>query len=100
MKSTGMARKIDDLGRLVLPAEIRRRFGLMEGSHLEIHVDDGQIILTPLEDLCIFCGSADQLRTFRDRSVCAECVGQLSGAGRGAAAGADDGMPAIQARAQ
>lgn len=76
-KNTGVSRKIDDLGRLVLPAEIRRRFGLAEGSHVEIHVDGDHIVLTRLEDACVFCGGGDQLRPFRDRKVCAACVAQL-----------------------
>ena len=84
MKSTGMARKIDDLGRLVLPAEIRRRFGLSEGSHLEIHIDDNQnIVLTPLEESCVFCDAEQNLRDFRSRKICADCVSLLTGGGNG-----------------
>lgn len=77
-KNTGVSRKIDDLGRLVLPAEIRRRFGLNEGSHVEIHVDGDRIVLSRVHDACVFCGSGDGLRAFRDRRVCATCVSQLS----------------------
>lgn len=80
VKSTGVSRKIDDLGRLVLPAEIRRRFGLSEGTYVEIHVDGKQIVLTKVEDACVFCASTDQLRPFRDRRVCATCLAELSGA--------------------
>lgn len=79
-KSTGMSRKIDDLGRLVLPAEIRRRFGLSEGTHLEIEVDGERIVLSKADDTCVFCGGAEQLREFRDRAVCSPCVSQLGGA--------------------
>lgn len=78
MKNTGVSRKIDDLGRLVLPAEIRRRFGLTEGSHVEIHVDGDRILLSKVEDTCVFCATTEQLRQFRNRRVCTSCVAQLS----------------------
>jgi transcriptional pleiotropic regulator of transition state genes len=78
MKSTGMARKIDELGRLVLPAEIRRRFGLREGSYLEIQVDDNKIVLSKIDDSCVFCGTKGQLRQFRDQHVCVACHDQLA----------------------
>lgn len=78
MKSTGVSRKIDDLGRLVLPAEIRRRFGLNEGAHVDIRVDDDEIVLSKVEESCVFCGALEQLRSFRDRKVCAPCVTQLT----------------------
>ncbi|MBI2168528.1 MAG: AbrB/MazE/SpoVT family DNA-binding domain-containing protein [Actinobacteria bacterium] len=78
MKNTGVSRKIDDLGRLVLPAEIRRHFGLSEGTHVDISVQDNQIVLRKVEDACLFCGSADDLRSFRDRPVCGDCLRQLN----------------------
>ena len=78
MKSTGMSRKIDDLGRLVLPAEIRRHFGLREGTLLEIQVEDGRIILTKIEDHCVFCGSQEALTPFRERLVCGDCARDLA----------------------
>lgn len=78
VKNTGVSRKIDDLGRLVLPAEIRRRFGLTEGSHVEIQVEGERIILNKLEEACVFCGGTEQLRQFRERRVCSACVSQLT----------------------
>lgn len=78
MKNTGVSRKIDDLGRLVLPAEIRRRFGLNEGAHVDICVEDQRIILTKVEDGCVFCGSAEALRAYRDRCVCGSCAAQIA----------------------
>lgn len=76
--TTGVSRKIDDLGRLVLPAEIRRRFGLNEGAHVDIRVDGEEIVLSKVEESCVFCGALEQLRNFRDRKVCAPCITQLS----------------------
>jgi transcriptional pleiotropic regulator of transition state genes len=81
MKSTGIVRKLDDLGRIVLPVEIRRRFGLREGTYVEIEVDGDHIILSRMRELCVFCGRADDLLQFRDRRVCRPCTDELSGAG-------------------
>lgn len=78
MKTTGVSRKIDDLGRLVLPAEIRRRFGLGEGSHVDISVEGDRVILTKVEDDCVFCGTDQDLQSFRDKRVCVNCLGQLT----------------------
>lgn len=74
----GVSRKIDDLGRLVLPAEIRRSFDLGEGAHVDIQVDGHRIVLTKVEEACVFCGATDRLRTFHDRKVCMPCVTQLA----------------------
>jgi transcriptional pleiotropic regulator of transition state genes len=78
MKSLGMARKVDDLGRIVLPVELRRLLNISEGDHLEISVDASRIILEKLEERCIFCGSTDDLRPYRAKQVCGDCVAQLS----------------------
>lgn len=74
MKSTGMARKVDELGRMVLPSELRRRFRIHEGDYLGIHVEDQRIILTKVETGCVFCDSQDELAPYRDKLVCASCL--------------------------
>lgn len=79
MRDTGMSRKVDDLGRVVIPAEMRKSFGIREGDYLDISVEDDRIILSRREDACIFCRSTADLKEFRGRMVCATCVGQLSG---------------------
>ncbi len=78
MKSIGMARKVDQLGRIVLPAELRHLFDIKEGDFLEIEVDEGHIVLTKVEERCVFCGTALDLRTYRDRKVCQGCIVRLS----------------------
>jgi transcriptional pleiotropic regulator of transition state genes len=83
MTSTGMARKVDDLGRIVLPVETRRLFGIRPGDALEIAVADGAILLRKLEAGCVFCDARERLREFRGKLVCPECGGEL---GTGAAA--------------
>jgi transcriptional pleiotropic regulator of transition state genes len=82
MKSTGVVRKIDELGRIVLPSEIRRVFGIREGDELDISVDGERVILQKRQDLCLFCGAENPGVTFRDRRVCENCAGQLGKMGR------------------
>ncbi|MCZ7530021.1 MAG: AbrB/MazE/SpoVT family DNA-binding domain-containing protein [Acidimicrobiia bacterium] len=78
MKSIGMARKVDQLGRVVLPAELRRLFDIHEGDFLEIEVDEGRIVLTKVEEHCVFCGTALDLVTYRDRKICQGCIVRLA----------------------
>jgi transcriptional pleiotropic regulator of transition state genes len=69
-----MARKVDELGRMVLPSELRRRFRIHEGDYLGIHVEDQRIILTKVETGCVFCDSGEGLVAFRDKYVCTPCM--------------------------
>ena len=80
VKSTGVVRKIDELGRIVLPSELRRVFGIHEGDELEISVDGEHIILNKRHDVCLFCSSDEGLVQFKDRKVCAQCAAELGGA--------------------
>jgi len=73
-----MARKIDQLGRVVLPAEMRRMFGINQGDLIEIFVDSGRIVLAKVEDQCVFCGGRDELKEFELKRVCVPCVGRLT----------------------
>ena len=68
MKSTGVVRKIDELGRIVLPSELRRVFGIREGDELEISVDGDKVILQKRQDLCLFCGAAHRTHRARNRN--------------------------------
>jgi AbrB family transcriptional regulator, transcriptional pleiotropic regulator of transition state genes len=77
MKSTGVVRKIDELGRIVLPSELRRVFGIREGDELEISVDGNRVILEKRQDVCLFCSAEDGLITFEGRTVCRSCAGRL-----------------------
>jgi transcriptional pleiotropic regulator of transition state genes len=83
MKSLGMARKVDDLGRIVLPVELRRLFGIKPGDELEISVDEGAVLLRKIEARCVFCDAVDGLRQYRDKQVCPACaiaLGRTAGA--------------------
>ena len=82
MKSTGVVRKIDELGRIVLPSELRRVFGIREGDELEISVDGERVILEKRTDVCVFCSSEKPAIDFHGRSVCENCAGELGRQGR------------------
>ena len=77
MKATGIVRKVDNLGRIVIPMEIRNTFNINVKDSLEIFVDDDQIILRKYEPACIFCGSADDVRVYKGRNICQQCVEDL-----------------------
>lgn len=76
MKATGMIRKVDELGRIVLPIELRRNLDIAERDELEIFVDGDRIILQKHESSCIFCGSA-LVQQFRGKNVCTACAEAL-----------------------
>lgn len=77
MKSTGVVRKVDELGRVVIPIELRRTMGIEEKDALEIYVDDEKIILKKYEPACVFCNSADLVQTYKGKLVCRECAHDL-----------------------
>lgn len=78
MKATGIVRKVDELGRVVIPIEIRNKFDITEKDPLEIYVDGSSIILKKFEENCIFCGNTKGLRPFREKLVCEKCVKRIS----------------------
>ena len=78
--STGIVRHIDELGRIVIPSEIRKRFGLVERDAVEISVHDETILLARPRAACVFCGSDQGLREHRGRRVCRDCVSTLADA--------------------
>ena len=78
MKSTGIVRKVDELGRIVLPIELRRTLDIAERDELEIYLNDDKVILKKYEPSCIFCGSSCGLVTYHGRNVCMECIENMS----------------------
>ena len=74
MKSTGIIRKVDELGRIVLPIEIRRTLDIAERDELEIFMDNDQIVLQKFEPSCIFCSSSQGLVSYRGKNVCQQCI--------------------------
>jgi len=77
MKSTGIVRKVDDLGRIVLPKELRKILDIDERDPLEIFVDGGYIMLQKYEPCCIFCGSADGISVYKGKNICGACMNEL-----------------------
>ena len=78
MKATGIVRKIDELGRIVLPIELRRNLNIDIKDPLEIYVEEGMIILKKYEPSCIFCGDAHDVITFKDKTICKKCQNALN----------------------
>ena len=77
MKSTGIVRKVDELGRIVLPVELRRTLDIAEKDSLEIYVDDDRIILKKYEPTCVFCGSSKDVISFKGKNICSVCMNEL-----------------------
>ena len=86
MKSIGMSRKVDDLGRIVLPVELRRQLGIRAGDELDISVDGSMVLLSKIESRCVFCDSMDSLRAHKEKQICGNCVTELTGPAGGAPA--------------
>jgi len=78
MKSTGIVRKIDDLGRMVIPIELRKTMSINKKDPMEIFVDGNEIILRKYEPACIFCGSADDIIEFEGRTICGSCKEKIN----------------------
>ena len=74
MKSTGIVRKVDELGRIVLPIELRRTMGIEVKDALEIYVDGDHIVLKKYEPSCVFCGNAKDIIHFKGKNVCSDCA--------------------------
>jgi transcriptional pleiotropic regulator of transition state genes len=73
----GVIRRVDELGRIVIPVEIRKRFGIGDHDALEISVAGDSIVLSRPHDECVFCGRTEHLHEYRDRSICEDCVAEL-----------------------
>lgn len=77
MKSTGMVRKIDELGRIVLPSEIRQNMDIQVRDAVEIFTDGDRIILQKYQPSCIFCDNADNVVFFGGKRICTDCIKKL-----------------------
>ncbi len=77
MKSTGIVRKLDQLGRIVIPKELRTTFDIKETDPIEIFVDGTDIVLRKYQATCVFCGEAENLVNFNGKVVCSNCLKKL-----------------------
>ena len=78
MSTQDRSRRVDSLGRVVLPADLRRALGIREGDVLDIAVEDGHLVLTRHEPLCVFCRARDDLIERAGKHVCGRCVSALA----------------------
>ncbi len=77
MTSTGIVRRIDGVGRFVLPIELRRTLNIEDNDSLEIFIEDNTIILKKYQPACIFCGNARDVSAYKGKNVCATCAAAL-----------------------
>lgn len=77
MKSTGIVRKLDELGRVVIPIELRRTLDIKVKDPLEIFVDDDKVILKKFSPSCIFCGESKDIFDFKGKKVCPDCSNEI-----------------------
>lgn len=78
MKSTGIVRKVDELGRVVIPIELRNKFDIKEKDPIEIYVEGSSIILKKFEPNCIFCGSSKNLVEYKEKLICNKCSKKIA----------------------
>ena len=78
MKSTGIVRRVDELGRVVIPMELRNKLGIAVKDPIEIFVDGSNIVLKKYEQNCIFCGSTKDLLEYKGRLICDKCADQIT----------------------
>lgn len=74
MKQTGIVRKVDELGRIVLPIELRRTLDIAVRDELEIYLDDDKVVMRKYEPSCVFCASTRNLLEYRGKNVCSTCI--------------------------
>lgn len=77
MKSLGIVRRVDELGRIVLPIETRKRMGLEAKDPVEIFVEKDRVILKKYEPTCIFCGESNDVIMYREKRICKNCLAEL-----------------------
>lgn len=77
MKSTGIVRHIDELGRIVVPKELRKKLGIANTDPVEIYVEEDKIILKKYIPVCHFCGSTEELVEYREKNICSSCINEL-----------------------
>ncbi len=77
MKATGIVRKVDELGRIVLPIELRRTLGIAERDPLEIYVDGECIVVKKYQAACIFCDNARDVINYKGKNICPACMKAL-----------------------
>lgn len=78
IKSTGIVRNVDELGRFVIPIELRRTLNIDEKDKLEIYVEDDKIILKKYMPSCEFCTNAEDITVYKGKNICRACLAELA----------------------
>lgn len=78
MKPAGVVRKVDQLGRIVLPKSLRKRYQMNEGDPVEILVQGDHIILERYRPKCVFCGAMEGVSEYKERYICAACLSEMT----------------------
>ncbi len=79
MKTTGIVRNVDELGRVVVPKELRRQMGIANGDAVEIFGEENRIVIKRYSPVCLFCGESDETVVFKDKRICRKCLVELVG---------------------
>ena len=77
MKATGIVRRVDELGRIVLPIELRRTLNIEIKDPMEIYIEGEKVVLKKHCDACVFCGSGENLKEYMGKHICSECMGKI-----------------------
>lgn len=80
MKSTGIVRNVDELGRIVIPKEMRKKMDIANSDPVEIYVEGNKIILTKYQPACNFCASEGEMFSFKGKKICAGCLNEIKNA--------------------
>ena len=78
MKTMGILKKFDELGRVVIPKKIANRLGIEPGDELEVYVDGDKIVLRRYQTACIFCGAEEHVKEHKGKPVCEDCIAEMS----------------------
>lgn len=78
MKSSGIVRHIDELGRIVVPKEMRKKLGISACDPVEISSDGEKIYITKYSPVCHFCGSTENISEFKEKNICQKCIDELA----------------------
>ena len=77
MKTKGLIRHVDELGRIVVPKEMRKKLDIKEGSLIEITMEGDTIVLKKDQAICVFCGAEGEMGAFKGKTVCKSCLAEL-----------------------
>lgn len=77
MKATGIVRRVDELGRIVIPIELRNKLEITQKDQIEIYVEGSNIILKKFEENCIFCGGKTKIKKYQEKAICKKCRNEI-----------------------